>query len=292
MSDIVQFKIGKTRARLVAQWQEMIVLSSVNNPAHGNEGLRRTASLLFNPLLNFYTAAGSTRDVAASISSVLNTGGYVAGLSNTDTMEKKNTYIDNESLEVSLVQDPDIVRGCFDQGTLKTYVTLPPVALNMPSIVRLCPGFLLQEAFDWKLAPTTPVRKCQRLWDDPKGWLSSSKAKTVVDLAVAKDPYYEYERALLQTRPSNLNNGGVTRVPFFQKIVEVIKTPDTDGWKAWRKNLGSDLVVPAAVAALSTLMEQQRYCRQTPEADGTFQPSPGTQQGWITWVSDADPDWV
>lgn len=87
--------------------------------------------------------------------------------------------------------------------------------------------------------------------------------KTVVDFVVAKDPYYEYERAvsapislfecrlicetqLLQTRPSTLDNGGGTRVPFFQKIGQVFKTPDTDGWKAWQKNLGLELVVPAA----------------------------------------------
>ena len=55
-------------------------------------------------------------------------------------MEKKNTYIDNESLDVVMAQDPDNVRGCFDQGTLKTYVTVPPAVLNRPSIVRLCPG--------------------------------------------------------------------------------------------------------------------------------------------------------
>lgn len=55
-------------------------------------------------------------------------------------MEKKNTYIDNDSLDVVMAQDPDNVKGCFEQGTLKTYVTVPPVTLNRPSIVRLCPG--------------------------------------------------------------------------------------------------------------------------------------------------------
>ena len=88
MSDLVLSKIGKTRARLLAQSQEMIVLSSRNNPAHGNEGLRRTASLLFDPLLHFYTVAGSTRDVATSVTTPLDIGGYKpnGGLSNGDTV--------------------------------------------------------------------------------------------------------------------------------------------------------------------------------------------------------------
>lgn len=194
-----------------------------------------------------------------------------------------------------MAQDPDNVKGCFEQGTLKTYVTVPPVTLNRPSIVRLCPGFVQQEHDNFILPPTTPVRQCRLLWQYPKAWLKSSNAKTVVDLAVAEDPYYEYERALLQTRPSNLNNGGLSQTRT-QKILQAFKTPETDGWTAWRNNLGSGnsakaLVVPAAVAALSTLMEQQRYCLQTPNPDGTFQPSPGTQQGWITWVSEPDADW-
>lgn len=56
-------------------------------------------------------------------------------------MIKKNTYVDYyESQQVYLAQDPDIYRGCFLQETLKSYVTVPLAELNMPSIVRLCPG--------------------------------------------------------------------------------------------------------------------------------------------------------
>ena len=88
MSDIVQFKIGKTRARLFAQWLEMGPLASRTNPTGGNEGLRKTASLLFDPLLNFYTVAGASREVALSVSGTLDIGGYKSnqGLANTDTV--------------------------------------------------------------------------------------------------------------------------------------------------------------------------------------------------------------
>lgn len=83
---LVLFKIEKTTARLLAQSQEMVVLSSRNNPAPGNEGLRRTASLLFDPLLDFSTVAQSTKAVAASVTTSLGPGGYVAGLNNGDTV--------------------------------------------------------------------------------------------------------------------------------------------------------------------------------------------------------------
>ncbi|KAF6231012.1 hypothetical protein HO173_010712 [Letharia columbiana] len=319
MSDLVLFKIEKTTARLLAQSQEMGLLLKATNPLPGNAGLREAAGLLFDPFVNFAIVRDSTKAVAASVTTSLHSGVYdpngtyipESGLNNGDTivrcsskgilqMEKKNTYIDNDSLDVVMAQDPDNVKGCFEQGTLKTYVTVPPVTLNRPSIVRLCPGFVQQEHDNLRYSPKTPggtlVRKCRLLWNDGEAWLKSSNAKTVVDLAVAEDPYYEYERALLQTRPSNLNNGGLSQTRT-QKILQAFKTPETDGWTAWRNNLGSGnsakaLVVPAAVAALSTLMEQQRYCLQTPNPDGTFQPSPGTQQGWITWVSEPDADWV
>lgn len=67
----------------------------------------------------------------------------------------------------------------------------------------------------------------------------------------------------MQTAPSGLNNGG-QRPSRRPRFMQVFRTPPSDGWTTWVQNKADQLVVPAAVAALSTLMEQQRYCFQRP----------------------------
>ena len=46
------------------------------------------------------------------------------------------------------------------------------------------------------LPRTNPVRQCRDLINSPQYLLRGGSARTVVDLAVQEDPYYEYERAV------------------------------------------------------------------------------------------------
>lgn len=52
---------------------------------------------------------------------------------------KKNTIIDNTIHLFALAQDPGNVAGCFEQGTLNMYATVPDPDLNMPTIIRMNP---------------------------------------------------------------------------------------------------------------------------------------------------------
>lgn len=64
------------------------------------------------------------------------------------TQLSSGDWIDQDSLSSLgnfLSQDSGNVVGCFPPAgtaaTLKTYVTVPPFELNMPSIIRICPGY-------------------------------------------------------------------------------------------------------------------------------------------------------
>ena len=82
----LEVRFAESKARLLALSQEMQVLSKVATNAQGNTGLQKSASLLFDPLIDFYTVAQSTLAVSNSIANRLDTGGYVPGLNTLDTV--------------------------------------------------------------------------------------------------------------------------------------------------------------------------------------------------------------
>ena len=86
MRDLVIHKFSKAGDRIVAQSQEMTILSSRNSAARGNQGLGQTASLLFDPNVDFYTVAQSTRLLAAGISINSFRTEYSDVMSNRDTV--------------------------------------------------------------------------------------------------------------------------------------------------------------------------------------------------------------
>lgn len=84
---ILTEKFGKSQARLRALGQEMYVLSNVRTAnAQGNTGLQNAASLLFDPLINFYTVYTSASDVATSVAATLIWGERITALTNSDTV--------------------------------------------------------------------------------------------------------------------------------------------------------------------------------------------------------------
>ncbi|KAL9074852.1 MAG: hypothetical protein Q9161_001990 [Pseudevernia consocians] len=99
----LEVRFAESKARLLALSQEMQVLSKVATNAQGNAGLQKSASLLFDPLIDFYTVAQSTLAVSNSIANRLDTGGYVPGL----------TYLDTVSL-LQVTRSTD--RLCIDLG--------------------------------------------------------------------------------------------------------------------------------------------------------------------------------
>ena len=80
-------KFEKTQARLRALGQEMNLLSNVRTAnVQGNTGLQNAASLLFDPLIDFYTVFTSASSVAASIVAVWRWGEWPSAVSNQDTV--------------------------------------------------------------------------------------------------------------------------------------------------------------------------------------------------------------
>ncbi|CAF9938913.1 hypothetical protein IMSHALPRED_001135 [Imshaugia aleurites] len=311
MRGVIEPKFAKTSARITALAQEMAPLRNVATAnTIGNAGVQTTATLLFDPSWDFSTIYNSLQAVSNSISTTSPLTQWAPGLSNQDTIvrcteggivqpnKRKTVYIDQDTLPVPIAQDFRNVLGCWPPDNLpptikpvKAYVTVPPADMNQPSIVRFCNSFLTREVASLlPPEPGRPVRQCRNLVNSFGLRLDSSSARTVVDLAVGIDPYFVYERALLQTAPSGLNNGG-QRPSRRPRFMQVLRTPPSDGWDTWIQNKANQLVVPAAVTALSTLMEQQRYCGQRPIEDGTFQPVPENVDSWNRWHSAEDPDW-
>lgn len=87
--DLLQTKFEKVYYRQSVLQQEMLAIArgTAERPL-GNEGLRRTASLLFNPLINFSTVRLSALAVSQSIVIAFDLDGFTPGqgLNNRDTV--------------------------------------------------------------------------------------------------------------------------------------------------------------------------------------------------------------
>lgn len=76
----------KAGRRLNVLNQEMSVLSGFNTAELGNEGLRRAASYLFDPLFTTATISTSAYNVATSVRITLAINGYRSSLTSSDTV--------------------------------------------------------------------------------------------------------------------------------------------------------------------------------------------------------------
>lgn len=83
---LLKTRFEKANARLLVLEQELTALSKKSTPVQGNDGVQKSASLLFD-LFNFLTVARAAHEVQLNtISTYDDVNGYVPGLTSKDTV--------------------------------------------------------------------------------------------------------------------------------------------------------------------------------------------------------------
>lgn len=87
MRDLISANFQKAHSRILALSQEMAILWRKGSAGQGNEGLQRTAAMLFDPNIDFYTVYQSTRAVATTTRIAYEQlTGFAPGLVDLDTV--------------------------------------------------------------------------------------------------------------------------------------------------------------------------------------------------------------